>query len=310
MATEAELIATLSRVFGDTPLHANLLVGIGDDAAVMKESGRALVASADMAVEGVHFRRDWSSLEQIGGKLAVANFADIFAMGAEPKYLLVTAGLTPDIGIEEIEELAIGIKQQADAVGAIVVGGDLSSSPVLTLSMTALGEMPAGRAAITRAGAQVGDTVVLSGVPGYSAAGLAALRAGRADEFTSVVTQHQLPVLDIAAAKAFAAASVNSMCDISDGLLSELGHIAKASIVGIEISSKALASPVLDEIASKLGANVWEWILAGGEDHLFVGTTSGVIPEGAIEIGAVIEGDSVRVIDRDIPSSSGFRHFE
>jgi thiamine-monophosphate kinase len=310
METEAELIAALSRIFGDSPLRADLLVGIGDDAAVMKESGRALVASADMAVEGVHFRRDWSSLAQIGGKLAVANFADIFAMGAEPKYLLVTAGLTPDIGIVEIEELAIGIKRQADAVGAIVVGGDLSSSPVLTLSITALGEMPIGRGGITRAGARVGDTVIVSGVPGYSAAGLAALRAGRADEFTSVVTQHQLPVLDIVAAKAFASASVNSMCDVSDGLLSELGHIAKASGVGIEISAAILASPVLDEIASKLGADVWEWILAGGEDHLFVGTTSGVIPEGAIEIGTVIEGDSVRVIDRDVPTISGFRHFE
>jgi len=310
MATEAELIAALSRVFGDSPLRADLLVGIGDDAAVMKESGRALVACADMAVEGVHFRRDWSSLAQIGGKLAVANFADVFAMGAAPKYLLVTAGLTPDIGIKEIEELAIGIKQQADAVGAIVVGGDLSSSPVLTLSMTALGEMPTGRAAMTRAGAQVGDTVIVSGVPGYSAAGLAALRAGRADEFTSVVTQHQLPVLDFASAKAFAAASVNSMCDVSDGLLSELGHIAKGSGVGIEISSATLVSPVLHEIASKLGADAWEWILAGGEDHLFVGTTSGAIPEGAIEIGTVVEGNSVRVIDRDIPSSSGFRHFE
>jgi thiamine-monophosphate kinase len=309
MATEAELIATLSRVFGDTPLRADLLVGIGDDAAVLKESGRALVAGADMAVEGVHFRRDWSSLAQIGGKLAVANFADIYAMGAEPKYLLVTAGLTPDIGIEEIEELAIGIKQQADAVGAIVVGGDLSSSPVLTMSMTAMGEMPAGRAAITRAGARVGDTVVLSGVPGYSAAGLAALRGGRANEFTSVVKQHQLPVLDIAAAKAFAATGVNSMCDVSDGLLSELGHIAKASGVGIEISSAILASPVLDEIASKLGADVWEWILAGGEDHLFVGTTSGAIPEDAIAIGSVIQGDTVRVVDRHTPEVGGFSHF-
>jgi len=310
MATEAELIAALARIFGDSPLRADLLVGIGDDAAVVKESGRALVASADMAVEGVHFRRDWSSLAQIGGKLAVANFADVFAMGAAPKYLLVTAGLTPDIGIKEIEELAIGIKQQADAVGVIVVGGDLSSSPVLTVSMTALGEMPTGRAAITRAGAKVGDRVIVSDSPGYSAAGLAALRAGRADEFTSVVDRHTLPPLNIHAAESFARAGVNSMCDVSDGLLSELGHIAKASGVGIEIASKPLASPVLDDIASRLGVDVWEWILAGGEDHLFVATTSGDLPSGAIDIGTVVEGDSVRVIDRDVPRMSGFRHFD
>jgi thiamine-monophosphate kinase len=309
MATESDLIAALSRIFGDTPLHRHLLVGIGDDAAVMKESGRALVAGADMAVEGVHFRRDWSTLAQIGGKLAVANFADIYAMGAEPRYVLVTAGLTPDIGVKEIEELAIGIKAQADAVGAIVVGGDLSSSPVLTISMTALGEIPTGRSAITRSGAHIGDRVIVSGAPGYSAAGLAALRAGRADEFSSVVESHRLPRLDRNSAEAFAVAGVTSMCDVSDGLLSDLGHIARASGVGIQITSASLTSPVLEEVAAKLGEDAWEWILAGGEDHLFVATTGGPIPAGAIEIGAVIDGNAVRVIDRDVPSSSGFRHF-
>jgi thiamine-monophosphate kinase len=100
------------------------------------------------------------------------------------------------------------------------------------------------------------------------------------------------------------------MCDVSDGLLSELGHIAKASGVGIEIASKPLASPVLDDIASRLGVDVWEWILAGGEDHLFVGTTSGAIPEDAIDIGTIVEGNDVRVIDRDVPRMSGFRHFD
>ena len=309
MASEFELIAALSRIFGDAPLHSQLLVGIGDDAAVMKESGRALVASADMAVEGVHFRRDWSSLSQIGGKLAVANFADIYAMGAEPKYLLVTAGLTPDIGTKEIEELAIGIKQQADAVGAMVVGGDLSSSPVLTLSMTALGELSTGQAAITRAGARGGDAVIISGIPGYSAAGLAALRAGRADEFTTVVAHHQLPPLNTVAADSFARAGVNSMCDVSDGLISELNHIAKASGVGMEITSTPLHSSLLEEVAQKLGADVWEWILAGGEDHLFVGTTSGAIPEDAIVIGRVVEGNDVRVVDRHTPEVGGFSHF-
>ena len=310
MATESDLIAALSRIFGDTPLHRNLLVGIGDDAAVMKESGRALVAGADMAVEGVHFRRDWSTLAQIGGKLAVANFADIYAMGAEPKYLLVTAGLTPDIGVKEIEELAIGIKAQADAVGAIVVGGDLSSSPVLTISMTALGEMPSGRSAITRSGAQLGDRVIVSGIPGYSAAGLAALRAGRADEFASVVELHRLPKLDRNLAEAFAVAGVTSMCDVSDGLLSELGHIARASGVGIQITSASLTSPVLEEVAARLGEDAWEWILAGGEDHLFVATTGGVIPTGAIEIGRVVEGSQVKLVDRETPTTKGFRHFD
>jgi thiamine-monophosphate kinase len=309
MASESELIAALARIFGDTPLHSQLLVGIGDDAAVMKESGRALVAGSDMAVEGVHFRRDWSSLSEIGGKLAVANFADIYAMGAEPKYLLITAGLTADVGISEIEELARGIKAQADSVGAIVVGGDLSSSPVLTLSMTALGEMPTGSAAITRAGAQVGEKVILSGVPGYSAAGLAALRSGRADEFTSVVRQHRLPVLDTKAAQSFARAGVSSMCDVSDGLLSELGHIARSSGVGIEIASAALASPVLEEIAERLGGDAWEWILTGGEDHLFLATISGALPDGAIEIGTVVSGERVRVLDRPAPEKTGYRHF-
>ncbi|MSY03092.1 MAG: thiamine-phosphate kinase, partial [Actinobacteria bacterium] len=100
MASEPQLIAALSEVFAVS--DSNLMVGIGDDGAVIKASSKNLVAATDMAVEGVHFNRAWSSLHEIGAKLTAANLADVYAMGGTPKYLLVSAGLTPDFGIAEI----------------------------------------------------------------------------------------------------------------------------------------------------------------------------------------------------------------
>ena len=139
MASESELIAALSEVFSLS--DPNLIVGIGDDGAVIKASTKNLVAATDMAVEGVHFKREWSSLFEIGGKVTAANLADIYAMGGDPRYLLVSAGLTKDFGIAEIQELAQGIKSEADLVGAAIIGGDISRAEQLVISITALGEV-------------------------------------------------------------------------------------------------------------------------------------------------------------------------
>jgi thiamine-monophosphate kinase len=263
-----------------------------------------------MAVEGVHFKREWSSLAQIGAKVTAANLADIYAMGAHPKYLVVTAALPKDFGVNEITELAQGIKAEADLVGAVVVGGDLSSSPVLTISITAIGDLSVGSKAITRSGARVGDQIILSELPGKSAAGLAGLQVGAPNKFLG---DHQKPEVNYSRAEYFAQCQVNSMIDISDGLLSESAHIAKDSSVKLEIDSKLLtASPLfseLSEAANVLKANIWEWILAGGEDHVFLATTSNAIPERAIVIGTVVKGEGVEVLGISTPATSGWTHF-
>ena len=301
MASESELIAALSNIFaGSDP---NLIVGIGDDGAVIKANPQNLVAATDMAVEGVHFKREWSSLHDIGAKLTAANLADIYAMGGTPKYLLVSAGLTKDFGIPEIEELANGIKSEADLVGVSIVGGDLSSAEKLVISITALGEV---KKPITRSGAKVGDVVIISGLSGKSAAGLHQLQNGISD--SPYIRAYRKPDVNYKLAANFQ--NVNSMCDVSDGLLSELNHIASASKVGIEIDVELVkVIPGFDALAKIAGSDIWQWALTGGEDHVFVATTSAQIPDGAYAIGKVVAGNKVTVPGIAELPSSGFRHF-
>ena len=301
MASESELIAALSTVFALS--DPNILVGIGDDGAVIKASPHNSVLATDMAVEGVHFKREWSSLHEIGAKITAANLADIYAMGGDPKYLLVSAGLTSDFGIEEIKALANGIKSEADLVGAVIVGGDISRAEKLVISISVFGEVSK---AITRSGAKAGDSVIISGLPGKSAAGLFQLQNGVTDSI--LVAAHKKPVLNYEAAKKFR--SVNAMCDVSDGLLSELSHIASASKVGIELDSKLISAiPGFKELSEATELDIWELVLAGGEDHVFVATTSSDVPDGAFVIGKVVVGLGVSVSGVSKLPATGFRHF-
>ena len=305
MASESELIAALSAVFklSDASVRENVLIGIGDDGAVIAPSSRKSVLAADMAIEGVHFNRKWSTLREIGAKITAANLADVYAMGGDPKYLLVSAGLTADFGIAEITELAQGIAEEAALVGASVVGGDISRAEQLVISISVFGEV---EKPITRSAAKVGDSVVISGLPGKSAAGLIQLQSGVSD--SPFVSAHKKPIVNYQLAKKFR--NVNSMCDVSDGLLSELNHIASASGVGIELDSKLIADiPGFKELEAGAQSDVWELVLSGGEDHVFVATTSSEIPEGAYVIGRVDSGTGVKVSGISNLPATGFRHF-
>ncbi len=310
MATEAELIAALSTIFSEHP-GPGVEIGIGDDGAVLLPPSTKQIAVADMAVEGVHFRRDWSSLTQIGAKITTANVADILAMGAKPTYLLVTAGLPADFSVAEMIELAQGIRNEADRVGATVVGGDLSVSPVMVISIMALGE---SESPILRSGAKVGDMVFVSALPGWSAAGLACLTAGASD--AKAVAAHLKPTVDYALARQLAAAGINSLCDISDGLISEAHHLSDASQVRFVLEPDFLsASPEFAELsvlALKLGTDVWRWICGGGEDHLFLGTTSdpSVLPSEVMVIGRVVSGRGVELVGKSEFEKVGYSHFQ
>jgi len=301
MASESELIAALSAVFKLS--DPSVIIGIGDDGAVVAPSSLKSVLATDMAVEGVHFNRKWSTLNEIGAKITAANLADIYAMGGDPKYLLVSAGLTPDFGIIEITELATGIASEAKLVGASVVGGDISKAEQLVISISVFGEV---ENPITRSGAKVGDSVIISGLPGKSAAGLSQLKSGLTD--SAFIGAHKKPVVNYELAKKFR--NVNSMCDVSDGLLSELNHIASASKVGIELDSNLLSQiPGFNDLKAATNQEIWDLVLAGGEDHVFVATTSAEIPEGAFVIGKVIAGTGVTVSGISKLPATGFRHF-
>jgi thiamine-monophosphate kinase len=306
MTTEREILSAISVVFSRTT-DESVLVGIGDDAAVIKASLTPIALASDMAVEGTHFSRNWSSLYEIGAKIAAANLADIFAMGGRPEYLLVNAALPKSITVKDAQELALGIADEAALVGASVVGGDLAYSEKIVISISAFGAV--GRP-ILRSGAKVGDQVVVSKLPGESASGLEYLKRGVLDASSS---HHRHPSVDYQSAQAISAIA-HSMIDISDGLVSELSHIAIASGVGIAIDKELLASSSdyadLARAAADLGVDVWQWVLHGGEDHVFLATIPSevAVPKGFLVIGEVIEGSRVTV-DGFVAEHEGFSHF-
>ena len=306
--SEAGLVERLRELF-QTSFAQGVEVGIGDDAAVISASSNKLVATLDIAIEDVHFKSLWSSPFQIGAKLTTANLADLFSMGATPKYLLVGAAISEINNSEVITELAQGIRSVADKFEVSVIGGDLSKSEKMSLSITALGEM--AKDPITRSGASAGDLIYLSALPGLSAAGLAILERGL-DRPKYVVQAHLNPKL-VAPIKLIEVAS--AMSDISDGLVSDARNIARASKVDLNFDTSALeASPDfkdLGELAKELGVDVYDWILSGGEDHFFIAT----VPEKyadknlGIQVGKVVAGSGLITIDGVQTQRAGYQHF-
>jgi thiamine-monophosphate kinase len=275
-------------------------VGPGDDAAVLRTSDGRVVVTTDVLVEGRHFRRDWSSAEDIGHKAAAANLADVAAMGGVTTALVVGLACPPETQTAWLEGVAAGMAAECAPLGAAVVGGDLvaaaADSASVVLSVTALGDL-GRRAPVLRSGARAGDLVALAGRLGWSACGLAVLRRG----FTSplaVVAAHRRPTPPYAAGPAAAEAGATAMCDVSDGLLADLGHIAADSGVVVDLERAALERTCLEppgplqQVASALGADPMSWVLTGGEDHALVATFSprAVLPEGWTTIGTVQRG--------------------
>ena len=307
-ASEEQIIDQLKRLFASN-FPTEVEIGIGDDAAVLLGIKNKLVATTDMAVEDVHFNLGWSTPFEIGAKLTTANLADIFAMGAVPKYLLVAAALPSQANEDFISELAKGIRSVADKFNVAVVGGDLSKSAKVVLTITAFGDL-AG-AAITRNGAKVGDQIYVSELPGLSAAGFAILTR-QLDRPRYVVQAHLNPKLS-APSQLIEVAS--AMCDISDGISIDGSNIAKASNVNFslvkELICAAKAFSDLAELATELNEDVFDWILNGGEDHFFLATVNPKDVSGlsAIKIGEVVAGDGKVLLDGKEIKRAGYQHF-
>ena len=306
--SEAGLIARLRDLF-HTSFQTQVQVGIGDDAAVIKSSNNKLVATVDMAVEDIHFNKKWSTPFQIGAKLTTANLADIFAMGAIPKYLLVAAGISELNNSETVTELAKGIRSVADKFEVTVIGGDLSKSEKMTLSITALGEL--SDQPILRSGARVGDLIYLSSLTGLSAAGLAILNR-ELDRPRYVVEAHLNPKL-VAPEKLIKVAT--SMCDVSDGLATDAAHLSHASNVNFNLSKDLISQAAdfkdLAELAKELSEDVFDWILTGGEDHFFLATVGkeNESNELGIQIGSVGKGEGKLLLDGVEIKKTGYQHF-
>lgn len=302
--SEAELLAVIGSIFKTEPADG-VLVGIGDDAAVVRGSAHQVITT-DIAVEDVHFSKRWSNAFDIGRKVTAANIADILAMGATPQYLVVALTLVGNEGIERVAEIALGIKAEADKTGTRVVGGDIARGESISIAITAIGSV---EHAITRSGAQVGDGVFISSLTGWSAAGLHLLT----HEIEPVHAVHAMALNEFRAPSldyGIDFSRAHALTDTSDAFLISCQSIADASRVNLHIEPVLLESAYefteLALLAQSVGVDVFEWILGGGEDHVFLAT--GVDLPG-IRIGEVRQGSGVTGLEMK-KAPQMWRHFQ
>ncbi len=285
------------------------MIGPGDDAAVVSTPDSRVVVTTDVLLEGGHFRKDWSSAEDVGHKAAAKNFSDIVAMGAVPTALLVGFGAPPELELSWVDGLVAGLREESGSIGASIVGGDVIRSEKIIVSATALGDLQ-GRAPVLLSGARPGHIVGLAGRVGWAAAGFAVLSRGFRSP-VQVVAAHRRPDPPYAAGPAAALAGASAMTDVSDGLIGDLGTIATMSGVRIELRGELLAPAAkLAEVGSALNVDPMTWILTGGDDYALVATfpPDAVLPEAWTPIGRVVEGEGVRVDGRRWPQG-GHEHF-
>ena len=305
---EFGLIELVTKRFAPT---AHVLLGPGDDAAVVQAPDGRVVISTDMLIEGRHFRRDWSSAHDVGRKAAAQNLADIAAMGANPTALVVGLGVPATLDVDWVAQFSDGFATECELVGARIVGGDIVRAELITIAVTVLGDLQ-GRPAVTRTGAKPGDVIAMAGRLGWAAAGLAILGRG----FRSprvLVDAHRVPEPPYAAGVSAAIHGATSMIDISDGLVSDVRHLAVASGCSMHIHSNLLVvdTPVA-EAAAAFNADPLTWVLTGGDDHALVATfpARGGLPDGFIMIGEVLEGDPGIVVDgQAVEAFGGWDHF-
>ena len=246
-----------------------------------------VVATTDFLLEGRHFRRDWSSGADAGHKAAVRSLADLAAMGAEPTGLLLALAAPPDLPVSWARDLARGLAAEAARAGAAVVGGDTSRAQSVLLAVTGLGSL-AGRDPVLRSGAAPGDVVAVAGPLGHAAAGLALLTAGVREN--PLVREHLRPMPPYEAGPEAAGLGATAMIDVSDGLVADLGHIAHASGVLIDLDPDRLRpgpgqlAAATDLFSGRTGGlhataspaspaeQALAWVLTGGEDHSLAAT--------------------------------------
>jgi thiamine-monophosphate kinase len=329
---EFELIDRLASVSDSRP---PLTTGIGDDASVAVHAGQT-ATSVDAIVEGVHFRREWSSPLQIAIKATGTALSDIAAMAADPGEVYVTLGVPADTPRAFLEALADGFAEAAAGFGVCLAGGDTVASPVMFISVTAVGRAPAGEPLILRSGAAVGDLVAVTGEFGGARAGLFLLESGGPEgkgappagamstALRRGLESRQLePRPQLEAGSALRGSGANSLVDVSDGLAADLGHVARASGVAIEIDcGRVPVQAGVAEVAETAGLEAIDLALSGGEDYELAFTLPAVAFErveglfaplgcGLTVIGEVRSGSGVQLVTdgrREQPPA-GFDHF-
>ena len=303
---EFGLIAELVGLF---PQGEQVLVGPGDDAAVLRVRTGHVVVSTDLIVEGRHFRRDWASAEDVGHRAAAQNLSDINAMGGRATSLTIGLAAPGDLPAQWALDFARGFAAECALVGASVVGGDLARADQVVIAVTVLGACT--QSPVLRSGARPGDVLALTGRQGWAAGGLAVLGRG----FRSprvLVEAYRRPEPPYDAGVVAAEAGATAMIDISDGLLADAGHLAADSGVAIDVHAGVfdVAEP-LRAVGAALGADPLQFILGGGDDHALLATYADVaaVPDGWSVIGAVTAGTGVTVDGAEYDGPTGWTHF-
>jgi thiamine-monophosphate kinase len=318
---EFGLIGRIARAVSS---RADVVTGIGDDAAVtIPVPGNAQLTTTDMLLEGVHFDLAFTPPRLLGHKALAVNLSDIAAMGGVPRHCYLALALPPGMTVEFVDEFMAGLLELGERHDVVLAGGDTCASRSgLVISLTVVGEQAPERV-VGRGGARSGDQIFVTGVLGDSALGLRLLRQGVREG--GAVQRHLAPIPRLAEGRMLAERGLASaMIDISDGLLSDLGHICRRSAVGALVELPLLPlSAEFRAVAAVDGAAVADLPLSGGEDYELLFT---VPPERAGEVGALFaaagtpvsrigEISAGRLLVRDghgeisAPRQRGFDHF-
>ena len=304
-AGEFGMIDALAGIFEQ---GEHVLVGPGDDAAVLRVRTGHVVVSTDLMVEGRHFRRDWASAGDVGHRAAAQNLSDINAMGGRATSLTIGLAAPGDLPAHWALDFARGFADECAVVGASVVGGDLTQADQIVIAVTVLGACTT--APVVRSGAQPGDQLAMVGRQGWAAGGLAVLGRGfRSPRVLVEAYRRPEPPYDAGAEAADAGAT--AMIDISDGLLADAGHIAADSGVAIDVHRGAfeIAEP-LQAVGAATGADPIQFILGGGDDHALLATfPDGSAPADWTVVGAVTEGSGVTLDGEEYDGPTGWTHF-
>jgi thiamine-monophosphate kinase len=329
--SEDELIAAIRTLLsGDQP---GVVIGIGDDAAVVEAGTGQPVLTTDMLIEGIHFELDSISARDLGAKAIAVNVSDVAAMAASPRYALVSIGLPADVQAAWVVELYAGMRQACDEYALALLGGDTNRSGRVVLSVTVVGEVAPGHA-VTRAGAQPGDAIVVTGSLGAAAGGLALSRLPptRASRLLSEPWARDLlhalsrPVARVGEGQTLAQAGATAMMDLSDGLAKDLSRLCAESGVGarVELVKVPVAEP-LRLGSPALGVDPLELAIGGGEDYELLATLDVTDLERArtelnerfgvrlTDVGFIVEDEGLVAVDADGRTSPleprGWDHF-